>query len=142
MANFATATDALTAALAIVDSRLTNISIDEQLELYLELINRRASIQQAIAASGGSGALQPPSTRTDSTVCLTTALSEFSIAMTEVKIYELDSRTSTQFRFSFVSGNTINTQNFATVRTGNQDIKVESTSQAQYFSALKACPLR
>lgn len=55
MANFATASDALTAALAIVDARLTNIDINEQLELYLELINRRAVIQDAIAASGGGG---------------------------------------------------------------------------------------
>jgi hypothetical protein len=53
MPKFATAADSLTTALAIVDSRLTNIDINEQLELYLELIQRRANIQQAIAASGG-----------------------------------------------------------------------------------------
>jgi len=49
MASFATASDALTAALAVVDARLTNIDVNEKLELYLELINRRAAIQQAIA---------------------------------------------------------------------------------------------
>ena len=53
MPKFATAADSLTTALAIVDSRLTNIDINEQLELYLELIQRRANIQQAIAGSGG-----------------------------------------------------------------------------------------
>ena len=55
MPNFATAADALTTALATVDSRLTNIDISSQLELYLDLIGRRASIQAAIAASGGGG---------------------------------------------------------------------------------------
>jgi hypothetical protein len=55
MAKFAAASDALTAALAIVDARLTNIEENEQLELYLQLIERRASIQEAIAASGGGG---------------------------------------------------------------------------------------
>ncbi len=55
MAKFAAASDALIAALAIVDARLTNIEENEQLELYLQLIERRASIQEAIAASGGGG---------------------------------------------------------------------------------------
>jgi hypothetical protein len=55
MPNFATAADALTTALATVDSRLTSIDISSQLELYLDLISRRASIQAAIAASGGGG---------------------------------------------------------------------------------------
>ena len=55
MANFATASDALTAALAIVDARLRNIDINEQLELYIELVDRRAKIQAAIGASGGGG---------------------------------------------------------------------------------------
>lgn len=49
MAKFATASDALTAALAVVDARLTNINTDEQLDLYIELIDRRAKIQEAIA---------------------------------------------------------------------------------------------
>jgi len=51
MAKFATASDALTTALATVNSRLTNINIDEELELYLELIDRRAKIQQAIGVT-------------------------------------------------------------------------------------------
>lgn len=55
MAKYATASDALAAALADVDAKLTNINIDEQLDLYIELIDRRAKIQQAIAASGGGG---------------------------------------------------------------------------------------
>jgi hypothetical protein len=55
MAKYATASDALTAALADVDAKLTNINIGEQLNLYIELIDRRAKIQQAIAASGGGG---------------------------------------------------------------------------------------
>ena len=55
LANFATATDALTAGLATVDARLRNIDVNEKLELYIELADDRATIQQAIGAvSGGA----------------------------------------------------------------------------------------
>jgi hypothetical protein len=67
MAKFATAADSLTTALAIVDSRLTNINIDEQLELYLELIQRRANIQQAIASSSGNTSASAGSDATQAT---------------------------------------------------------------------------
>lgn len=75
MANFATASDALTAALATVDSRLTNIEIGEELELYLELIQRRAAIQDAIAASGGGGGGTTPSTTATTTSVASSATS-------------------------------------------------------------------
>jgi hypothetical protein len=71
MASFATASDALTAALAVVDARLTNIDVNEKLELYLELINRRAAIQQAIAASGGGGTVIQKSNAFQSSASLT-----------------------------------------------------------------------
>lgn len=71
MASFATASDALTAALAVVDARLTNIDVNEKLELYLELINRRAAIQQVIAASGGGGTVIQKSNAFQSSASLT-----------------------------------------------------------------------
>jgi len=54
MPKFTSATTALTTALGIVDSRLVNIDIAEQLELYLDLIVRRAAIQQAVGSSGAA----------------------------------------------------------------------------------------
>ena len=64
MANFATATDALTAGLATVDARLRNIDVNEKLELYIELADDRATIQQAIGASGGGGSSSTITTNT------------------------------------------------------------------------------
>ena len=81
-------------------------------------------------------AIQPPTTRTTATVCLTTALSESNLVVSAVKILEMDSRTNTPFRFSFTSGNTINTQNFTTVRTGNQEYQPDiNFTGTIYFSA-------
>ena len=62
MAKFASATDALTAALAGVDARLRNIDIDTQLDLYLEVVIKRGAIQQAIGSSSSSGGLTEAAT--------------------------------------------------------------------------------
>lgn len=64
MAKFGAASDALTAALAVVDAQLRNIDVNEQLELYIELIDRRAKIQNAIGASGGGGGSSSITTNT------------------------------------------------------------------------------
>ena len=197
MANFATASDALTAALATVDARLRNIDINEQLELYIELIDRRAKIQAAIGASGGGGVstvtanagtnlntsllalesggnlaginnklpilgqalaaastpvvlavaqitaltpLQPPPTFAASTVCLTTALTESSIALTGAKILAMHSRTNTTFRISTISGNTINTQNFESVLNGNEYYQDGINFTGSFFFSAETLP--
>lgn len=51
MAKFATAADALTAQLAVIDARLRNIDVGSDPEAYLELSNKRAIIQQAIGVT-------------------------------------------------------------------------------------------
>ncbi len=51
MTKFATTTEAYNKALSIVDAQIKNIDVNEQLELYLELINRAATIQQAIGVT-------------------------------------------------------------------------------------------
>lgn len=92
--------------------------------------NPGADASKAIAVQGVTGGksisvidslLQPATSRSTTTICLITPLVESSVVLSAVKILELDSRTNTSFRFSFVSGNTINTQDFSTVRSGNQE---------------------
>ena len=67
MSNFATASAALTAALAVVDARLANTDDNTPIELYIELVDRRARIQQAIAGIGGGGAADTTATGTITT---------------------------------------------------------------------------
>lgn len=90
MANFETASDALTTALAIVDDRLTDIDIDEQLELYLELIDRRAKIQNAIGAGGGgSSSITTNSSIEYNTGAATSKTQRVAIAQTQTTLAQL-----------------------------------------------------
>ena len=97
-----------------------------------------AKTQRVVVAS--DSAIQPATTRATSVICLTTALAESSIALSAVKILELDSRTNTPFRFAFTSGNTINTQNFTTVRTGNQEYQPDVNFTGTIFFSAESLP--
>jgi hypothetical protein len=92
-------------------------SIDSKLPTSLGAKTVANSLSIAIATDS---ALQPPTTFIASTVCLTTALSESSIALTAAKKLAIFSRTNTTFRISSTSGNTINTQNFEAILSGNE----------------------
>jgi hypothetical protein len=80
-------------------------------------LERLLEIQSYLTAGsgGGGGGTTDPTTFTTSTVCLTTALTESSIALTSAKKVAIFSRTNTPIRLSTTSGNTINTQNFEVI---------------------------
>jgi ABC-type iron transport system FetAB permease component len=72
--------------------------------------------------AGGTGwlsslrkALAPPRTRTTSSVVITTALTESTFTLSNVRQFEIGNRSSVPLRYSFVANNTINGANFTSV---------------------------
>jgi hypothetical protein len=132
--------DAKAAALGYTGT-LAELGIDQPFSPTLaNLLALQAELAAITGSSGDGGGSQPATTRTTSVICLTTALSESSIALSAVKILELDSRTNTPFRFAFTANNTINTQNFTTVRTGNQEYQPDINFTGTIFFSAETLP--
>jgi len=128
--------DAKAAALGYTGT-LAELGIDQP---FSPTLANLLALQAELAAITGSSAIQPATTRTTSVICLTTALSEASIALSAVKILELDSRTNTPFRFALTANNTTNTQNFTTVRPGNQEYQPDINYTGNIFFCAETLP--
>lgn len=64
--------------------------------------------------------IQTATTRSATTLALANALTEQSVALTNAKKISIHCRSNVDLRFDTVSGNTINTANFTTIRAGNE----------------------
>lgn len=78
----------------------------------------------------------PPTTRTTTTTVLTTALTEASVSLTNIKKLSIHARNSVDTRIDTVAGNTINTPNFTTIKSGNEYYESDlNFTGTLYFSA-------
>lgn len=120
---------------------LANLGIDQPFSPTLaNLMDLQSQLGLITALSSTNGVLQPATTFTASTVCLTTALTESSVALTSAKKIAMHSRTNTAFRISSTSGNTINTQNFEAVLTGNEYYQDGINFTGSFFFSAETLP--
>jgi len=110
-----TASSGLNGRLQRIAQRITSL-----IALLPTSLGTKTAANSFAVIEASDSPLQPASTFAASTVCLTTALSEGSLALTNAKKIAMFSRTSTSFRISTTANNTINTQNFEPILSGNK----------------------
>ena len=120
---------------------LANLGIDQPYAPSLRnLLDLQTALYGVTGSIGGASVDTNPTTFAVSTICLNTALVEASIAFVNAKKIAIYSRTNTAFRLSTISGNTINTQNFEAVLSGNEYLESGINFTGSYFFSAETLP--
>ena len=120
---------------------LANLGIDQPYSPSLRnLLDLQATLYGVTGVSSGASVDTNPTTFAVSTICLVTALAEGSLAFANAKKIVIYSRTNTTFRLSTTSGNTINTQNFEAVLSGNEYYQDGINFTGSYFFSAETLP--
>lgn len=116
------------------------------ISLVKRLLGKLQTGSQTVANSlsfalASNSPVQPATARTATTTVLTTGVTEASVVLTAAKEFSISCRNGgVDIRLDTTSGNTINTQNFTTIRSGQEYTKQYCNFTGTLFFSAEAIP--